>query len=163
MTSQLVVVKVGFDPEAGVWFIENSSFPGLAGESATFEELAKRVPDMLLDLMEESGTIKEGSEVPCRDHRITWCRRPSRRSEGRVNHFGKAVRDKLAAEGCTFQRRGRGDHDIWYSPIAKRSITVDHVIKSRHTRQRNFKASGHRQSLLSRAPSLALCAGQARA
>jgi len=52
MTSQLIVVKVAFDPEANVWFIENSSFPGLTGESETFEGLAKRVPGMLLDLIE---------------------------------------------------------------------------------------------------------------
>jgi hypothetical protein len=59
-----------------------------------------------------------------------------------VNHFGKAVREKLAAEGCSFQRHGRGDHDIWYSPITKRPITVDHVIKSRHTANDILKQAG---------------------
>ncbi|MDR1377711.1 MAG: hypothetical protein LBJ36_01475 [Synergistaceae bacterium] len=35
------------------------------------------------------------------------------------------VREKLAENGCYFQRHGRGDHDIWYSPITGLSITVD--------------------------------------
>ncbi len=64
MTSHLIVVKAAFDPEAGVWFIEHSSFPGLAGEAASFEELAKRVPNMLADLIEASGSIDNSSEIP---------------------------------------------------------------------------------------------------
>ncbi len=64
MTSHLVVVKVAFDPEASVWFIEHSSFPGLSGEASSFEELAKRVPNMLADLFEASGSEEAGSEIP---------------------------------------------------------------------------------------------------
>jgi hypothetical protein len=47
--------------------------------------------------------------------------------------YERKVREKLAENGCHFQRRGKGDHDIWYSPITGLSITVDSVIKSRHT------------------------------
>jgi hypothetical protein len=54
MTSHFIVVKVAFDPEAGVWFIEHSSYPGLAGEASSFEELAKRFPDRLIDLIAAS-------------------------------------------------------------------------------------------------------------
>ena len=35
--------------------------------------------------------------------------------------------------GCTFVRHGKGDHDIWFSPISNRPVTVDSKIKSRHT------------------------------
>ncbi len=37
----------------------------------------------------------------------------------------------LAAAGCTFERPGKGDHEIWYSPITKRRFPVDHEILSR--------------------------------
>jgi hypothetical protein len=64
MTGHLVVVKAAFDSEAGVWFIEHSSFPGLTGEASSFEELAKRVPDMLIDLMEAAGSTEDKSDIP---------------------------------------------------------------------------------------------------
>jgi hypothetical protein len=38
----------------------------------------------------------------------------------------------LSENGCTFIRHGKGDHDIWYSPITKRRFTVDGKIKDRH-------------------------------
>ena len=42
--------------------------------------------------------------------------------------YEKKVRDILSQNNCTFKRRGKGDHDIWYSPITKRHITVDTKI-----------------------------------
>lgn len=56
--------------------------------------------------------------------------------------YEKAVRDILASNSCVFVRRGKGDHDIWYSPITKRHITVDSKIKSRHTANAIMKQSG---------------------
>ena len=56
--------------------------------------------------------------------------------------FEKAVRAKLSAYGCTFVRHGRGDHDVWYSPINGRYFTVDGKIKSRHTANAIMKQSG---------------------
>ena len=47
--------------------------------------------------------------------------------------YEKKVREILAQNGCTFYRHGKGDHDIWYSPISGRHVTVDGKIKSRHT------------------------------
>jgi hypothetical protein len=52
------------------------------------------------------------------------------------------VRGILAQNGCYFQRHGKGDHDIWYSPITGLSITVDSVIKSRHTANAIMKRAG---------------------
>lgn len=34
-----------------------------------------------------------------------------------MNDFGKAVREKLREGGCYFKRHGRGDHEIWFSPL----------------------------------------------
>lgn len=39
--------------------------------------------------------------------------------------YEKLVRDILKKYGCSFLRRGKGDHDIWYSPITDRNVTVD--------------------------------------
>ena len=56
--------------------------------------------------------------------------------------YEKRVRDLLDQNGCTFVRRGKGDHDIWYSPISQRHVTVDTRIKSRHTANAILKQSG---------------------
>ncbi|MBE7025054.1 MAG: type II toxin-antitoxin system HicA family toxin [Ruminococcaceae bacterium] len=56
--------------------------------------------------------------------------------------FEKKVREILKQFGCTFVRRGKGDHDIWYSPHTDRHITVDTKIKSRHTANAIMKQSG---------------------
>ena len=56
--------------------------------------------------------------------------------------YEKKVRNILSLNGCTFSRRGKGDHDIWYSPITCRHITVDSKIKSRDTANAIMKQSG---------------------
>lgn len=56
--------------------------------------------------------------------------------------FEKKVRDLLSANNCHFVRHGKGDHDIWYSPITNRNFTVDGKIKSRQTANAIMKQSG---------------------
>ena len=56
--------------------------------------------------------------------------------------YEKKVRDILNKNGCYFVRHGKGDHDIWYSPISKTHVTVDGKIKSRHTANEIMKQSG---------------------
>lgn len=56
--------------------------------------------------------------------------------------YEKKVRDKLKENHCYFVRRGKGDHDIWYSPITNRNVTVDTKIKSRHTANAVLKQCG---------------------
>ena len=56
--------------------------------------------------------------------------------------FEKKVRKVLKENGCSFVRHGKGDHDIWYSPITNMNVTVDTVIKSRHTANAIMKQSG---------------------
>lgn len=56
--------------------------------------------------------------------------------------YERKVREVLKANGCTFVRHGRGDHDVWYSPITDRHVTVDSKIKSRHTANEIMKQSG---------------------
>jgi len=56
--------------------------------------------------------------------------------------YEKRVRQLLAKHGCVFVRRGKGDHDIWFSPLSQRHVTVDSKIKSRHTANAILKQSG---------------------
>lgn len=56
--------------------------------------------------------------------------------------YEKKVKDILRKSGCRFVRHGKGDHDIWYSPLTGRSFPVDTKIKSRHTANEIMKQSG---------------------
>lgn len=56
--------------------------------------------------------------------------------------YEKKVRSILSQNGCTLSRHGKGDHDIWYSPITDRHVTVDSKIKSRHTANAVLKQCG---------------------
>ncbi|MBE9049040.1 type II toxin-antitoxin system HicA family toxin [Nostocales cyanobacterium LEGE 11386] len=47
--------------------------------------------------------------------------------------FTPELKSILSEAGCYFERQGRGDHEIWYSPITDRRFVVDGSIKSRHT------------------------------
>ena len=48
----------------------------------------------------------------------------------------------LSATGCYFERQGKGDHEIWYSPLTDRRFVVDNAIKSRHTANGVLKQAG---------------------
>ena len=56
--------------------------------------------------------------------------------------YEKKVREELKRHGCYFVRHGKGDHDIWYSPITGINVTVDGKIKSRQTANAIMKQSG---------------------
>ncbi|MGH9507235.1 MAG: type II toxin-antitoxin system HicA family toxin [Terriglobales bacterium] len=48
----------------------------------------------------------------------------------------------LRQSGCTLVRPGRGDHEIWLSPVNGRKFVVDHKILSRHTANGVLKQAG---------------------
>jgi hypothetical protein len=67
--------------------------------------------------------------------------------------LGKAVRlmarsftprlNKLRSEsGCTLERQGKGNHEIWYSPVTERHFVVDCCIKSCHTANAVLRQAG---------------------
>ena len=57
------------------------------------------------------------------------------------NHTPR-VKALLLENGCGFVRQGKGDHEIWHSPIANRRFMVDHHIKSRHWANHTLKQAG---------------------
>jgi len=48
----------------------------------------------------------------------------------------------LKQAGCRFERPGKGDHDIWYSPVTQMRFPVDSKIKSRHTANGILRQAG---------------------
>ena len=56
--------------------------------------------------------------------------------------YEKKIRKILHENGCKFIRHGKGDHDIWFSPITKLPITVDGEIKSRHVANSIMERAG---------------------
>ncbi len=56
--------------------------------------------------------------------------------------YEKLVRKILRENGCSFVRRGKGDHDVWYSPVSGQNFPVDGKIKSRHVANAIMKQSG---------------------
>jgi hypothetical protein len=56
--------------------------------------------------------------------------------------FSPAVKRILREHDCHKVRQGKGDHEIWYSPVSKRSFTVDGKILSRYTANAVLKQAG---------------------
>jgi hypothetical protein len=59
-----------------------------------------------------------------------------------MSDYTRALKDILVENRCWFVRRGRGDHEVWESPISRRRFTVDNEIKSRHTANTVLKQAG---------------------
>ncbi|MGH7907096.1 MAG: type II toxin-antitoxin system HicA family toxin [Candidatus Binataceae bacterium] len=57
------------------------------------------------------------------------------------------LKEILREHGCYFHRQGRGDHEIWYSPITRRYFPVDSKILSRHTASAVLKQAGISKAL----------------
>ncbi len=54
----------------------------------------------------------------------------------------RELKKLLTNAGYHFVRAGKGDHEIWFSPISNRYFTVDHGTKSRHTANETLKQAG---------------------
>ena len=56
--------------------------------------------------------------------------------------YTKQVIKILVDNKCYFVRRGKGSHNIWFSPILDRSFTVVSKIENRHTANGILKDAG---------------------
>jgi predicted RNA binding protein YcfA (HicA-like mRNA interferase family) len=56
--------------------------------------------------------------------------------------YAPIVKKIFSENGCHLERHGKGDHEIWYSPITKLRFTVDGKILSRHTANGILKQAG---------------------
>jgi predicted RNA binding protein YcfA (HicA-like mRNA interferase family) len=48
----------------------------------------------------------------------------------------------LQENGCYLVRKGKGSHEIWFSPVNNRHVTVPRTTKSRHTANDVLKKAG---------------------
>ncbi|WP_074797359.1 type II toxin-antitoxin system HicA family toxin [Devosia psychrophila] len=56
--------------------------------------------------------------------------------------FLRELKARLSEAGCYFVRPGKGNHEVWYSPIVGRHVIVDAGAKSRHTANETLKQAG---------------------
>lgn len=56
--------------------------------------------------------------------------------------FTPVLKRLLRAAGCRFVRQGRGDHEIWPSPITGTYFVVDSRVRSRHTANAVLRQAG---------------------
>ena len=59
-----------------------------------------------------------------------------------MGDYTKDVKRLISQNGCYFVRHGKGDHDIWHSPISKQNFVVDAAIDNRHLANRIMKQAG---------------------
>ena len=56
--------------------------------------------------------------------------------------YERKLKKFLIENGCNFHRQGKGDHEMWWSPVSGRFFTVDGIIKSRHMANEVLKQAG---------------------
>ena len=59
-----------------------------------------------------------------------------------MSDYTPRLKKILRDAGCHFERLGKGDHEIWFSPSTKIRFVVDSCIKSRHTANAVLKQAG---------------------
>jgi hypothetical protein len=59
-----------------------------------------------------------------------------------VANYSPGLKRILRDAGCRFERQGKGDHEIWFSPVSSRTFPVDGRILSRHTANEVLKQAG---------------------
>jgi HicA toxin of bacterial toxin-antitoxin, len=59
-----------------------------------------------------------------------------------VESFTPELKRVLLKSGCSFVRPGKGDHEIWFSPMMQVNFVVDSKIKSRHTANAVLRQAG---------------------
>lgn len=128
-------VQALWDGEAGVWVAESDDVPGLATEAATLEELLAKLAVMVPELLEENGVALE---LPV-ELRLRGYPAPGLLL---MADYAPEVKRLLREAGCYPVRQGKGDHEIWFSPITGRKFVVDSKIKSRHTANAVLKQAG---------------------
>ncbi len=56
--------------------------------------------------------------------------------------YTRQLKAILQEHGCTIVRQGKGDHELWQSPISNTRFVVDGNIPSRHLANAVLKQAG---------------------
>lgn len=59
-----------------------------------------------------------------------------------MSDYTQKLKRLLRMNGCTFERQGKGDHEIWFSPISSLRFVVDNAIKSKYAANGVLKQAG---------------------
>lgn len=62
-------------------------------------------------------------------------------------NYIRQVKNILSDNGCYFVRHGKGDHEIWYSPVTNRNFTVDGSLSKRTSANETLKCAGVKQKV----------------
>jgi hypothetical protein len=66
--------------------------------------------------------------------------------------FYSQLSDILLENGCRFVRQGKGNHEIWLSPITQKNISVPVTVVSRFTANAILRQAGITKRLYSSGP-----------
>jgi HicA toxin of bacterial toxin-antitoxin, len=59
-----------------------------------------------------------------------------------MSDYTPKLKKILREAGCYFDRPGKGDHEIWFSPKTRIKFVIDNSIKSRYTANAVLKQAG---------------------
>lgn len=61
--------------------------------------------------------------------------------------YARELKRILLDHGCRFVRHGKGDHEIWFSPITNLHVTVDAGTRKRFTANAILEQAGIKRKL----------------
>ena len=62
-------------------------------------------------------------------------------------NFTRQVKNLLLNNGCKFVRQGKGDHEIWYSPITGKRFSIDGKITKRTSANAYLRNAGIKEKV----------------
>ena len=62
-------------------------------------------------------------------------------------NYTRQVKKILSNNGCYFVRQGKGDHEIWHSPVTNQNFTVDGKLTKRSSANGTLKCAGIKQKV----------------
>ena len=64
-----------------------------------------------------------------------------------MSSYTPRLKKILKRHGCRYDRPGKGDHEIWYSPISGHKFLVDSKIRSRDMANVILKQAGIKERI----------------
>jgi predicted RNA binding protein YcfA (HicA-like mRNA interferase family) len=61
--------------------------------------------------------------------------------------YARKVKKVLSDNGCYFIRNGKGDHEVWHSPITNKIVVVDGKVVKRSSANETIKKAGLKTKL----------------
>lgn len=113
---------------------------GLAIEASTIDTLVERLKIVIPELIElnqqeigdtESPFMLDGFFAHHNAAQVHWSAT-----------LPRSLNKVLKSNDWYFVRKGKGDHEIWFSPISQKNFVVDGKIKSRHTANAALQQAG---------------------